>query len=89
MLGKTEGEEKGTTEDEMVGWHQGLYPFCNILSQDVAPKSVTLTIFYFKFLVIYLLVSFLTALSFRCCAQAFSSCSMWEITTSHSTLWFQ
>ena len=25
MLGKTEGEEKGTTEDEIVGWHQGLY----------------------------------------------------------------
>ena len=21
MLGKIEGEEKGTTEDEMVGWH--------------------------------------------------------------------
>ena len=21
MLGKTEGKEKGTTEDEMVGWH--------------------------------------------------------------------
>ena len=24
MLGKTEGEEKGTTEDEMVGWHHQL-----------------------------------------------------------------
>ena len=24
MLGKTEGEEKGTTEDETVGWHHRL-----------------------------------------------------------------
>ena len=24
MLGKTEGEQKGTTEDEMVGWHRQL-----------------------------------------------------------------
>ena len=24
MLGKTEQEEKGTTEDEMVGWHHRL-----------------------------------------------------------------
>ena len=24
MLGKTEGEEKGTTEDEMAGWHRQL-----------------------------------------------------------------
>ena len=24
MLGKTEGQEKGTTEDEMVGWHHRL-----------------------------------------------------------------
>ena len=24
MLGKTGQEEKGTTEDEMVGWHHGL-----------------------------------------------------------------
>ena len=24
MLGKTEGEEKGMTEDEMVGWHHRL-----------------------------------------------------------------
>ena len=24
MLGKIEGKEKGTTEDEMVGWHYQL-----------------------------------------------------------------
>ena len=24
MLGKIEGEEKGTAEDEMVGWHHRL-----------------------------------------------------------------
>ena len=24
MVGKTEGEEKGTTEDKMVGWHHRL-----------------------------------------------------------------
>ena len=24
MLGKVEGEKKGTTEDEMVGWHHRL-----------------------------------------------------------------
>ena len=24
MLGKVEGEKKGKTEDEMVGWHHGL-----------------------------------------------------------------
>ena len=24
MLGKIEGQEKGTTEDEMVGWHHQL-----------------------------------------------------------------
>ena len=24
MLGKIEGQEKGTTEDEMVGWHHRL-----------------------------------------------------------------
>ena len=24
MLGKTEGREKGATEDEMVGWHHRL-----------------------------------------------------------------
>ena len=24
MMGKIEGEEKGTTEDEMVGWHHRL-----------------------------------------------------------------
>ena len=24
MLGKTRQEEKGTTEDEMIGWHHGL-----------------------------------------------------------------
>ena len=25
MLGKIEGSQKGTTEDEMVGWHHRLY----------------------------------------------------------------
>ena len=27
MLGKTEGQEKGVTEDKMVGWHQSFLCF--------------------------------------------------------------
>ena len=42
MLEKIEGQEKGTTEDEMVGWHHGfdVHRFVWTLGVDAGQGSV-------------------------------------------------